>query len=151
MSPALQLLRQTRQNLLGLIDGLSLDQLNHIPANFRNNLYWHAGHVLVTQQLLLYKNSSQPLKVSPELVDAFRKGTAPDGNGDADTLAFIKTRLLSSVEEAWQDYQSGLFAEYTTYPTSYGYQLDHIDDAIRFNNVHEGMHLGYAQAMRHLV
>jgi hypothetical protein len=151
MSPSFQLLRQTRQNLLGLIEGLSLARLNYIPANFRNNLYWHTGHVLVTQQLLLYKNSGQPMKIPQEWVDAFRKGTTPDGQGNADTLGLIKTRLLSSVEEAWQDYQSGLFAEYAAYPTSYGYQLDNIDDALRFNSVHEGMHLGYAQAMRHLL
>jgi len=91
------------------------------------------------------------MKVSQQWVDAFRKGTAPDGHGDADTLELIKKHLLSSVEETWQDYQNGLFAEYASYPTSYGYQLDSIDAAIRFNNLHEGMHVGYAQAMRHLV
>lgn len=151
MSPAFQLLRQTRKNLLALIDGLSLAQLNHIPAGFRNNLYWHIGHTLVTQQLLLYKNSGQALKISQDWVDAYRKGTVPDGKGNAETLALLKTRLLSSVEETWQDYQAGQLSDYQTYPTSYGYQLDHLDEAVRFNNVHEALHFGYAQAMRHLV
>lgn len=151
MTPPFRLLRQTRQNLLGLVEGFSLDQLTYIPPGFRNNLYWHLGHVLVTQHLLLYKNSGQPMPLAPEMTEAFRKGSVPDGQGDAETLALIRARLLSSVEQTWQDYQAGHFSTYQPYETSYGYPLHHIEDAIRFNNVHEGLHFGYVQAMRRFV
>jgi hypothetical protein len=128
-----------------------LDQLNQIPPGFRNNLCWHVGHVIVTQQLLMYKNSGLPTKVPSEIINGFRKGTQPDGKIGPEAWSSLTAQLRSTVNEVWQDYHAGVFANYEPYPTSYGYQLNDIEDAIAFNNVHEGLHLGHAQAMRHLV
>jgi hypothetical protein len=46
-----------------------------------------------------------------------------------------------------RDYQEGIFRHYVPYKTSYGVELNNIDDAIIFNNIHEGLHLGYMMAM----
>jgi hypothetical protein len=50
-----------------------------------------------------------------------------------------------------KDYAAGLFNEYKAYPTSFGVTLSEIEEAIMFNNVHEGMHLGYCIALRKVI
>jgi hypothetical protein len=39
------------------LSGYNLDQLNTIPEGFNNNLIWNIGHIIVSQQLLVYKLS----------------------------------------------------------------------------------------------
>ena len=49
-----EITRKTRQNVLRLIDGMGPEQLNKIPEGHSNNIIWHVGHILATQQLLTY-------------------------------------------------------------------------------------------------
>ncbi|RMG65283.1 MAG: hypothetical protein D6722_16080 [Bacteroidetes bacterium] len=49
------------------------------------------------------------------------------------------------------DYEAGRFTAYRRYETSYGVVLASIEDAIRFGNVHEGLHLGYMMVQRRAV
>ena len=44
---------------------------------------------------------------------------------------------------------AGVFSNFTPYTTSYGYTLTCIEDAIHFNNTHEGMHLGVVIALNY--
>lgn len=148
MSPSFQLLIQTRRNLLSLTEPFSLDQLNQIPDGFNNNLFWHLGHVIATQQLLMYKNSGLDTLIPSEFIDKFRKGSKPEEAFGEEMLAYIQRQMIVTAEQAFRDFEAGKFAEYASYPTSYGYELASIEDAVRFNNVHEGLHFGYAQALR---
>ena len=47
-----------------------------------------------------------------------------------------------------QDYDNGLFTEYSEYTTSYNITLSSAEDAIAFNNVHEGLHFGYIMGLK---
>jgi len=40
-----------------------------------------------------------------------------------------------------------LFTNYSDYETSFGLNLTSIEEAISFNNIHEGIHFGYLLAM----
>jgi len=151
MNADFRLLLQTRQNLLARMEGLSLEQLNTIPEGFHNNLIWNAAHVLVTQQLLVYKMSGHTPPVSTDWISAYRKGTRPEGNMDAPTWEAVKSELISRVSESWEAYEKGVFRTYTPYDTSYGYRLENVEDAIRFNNAHEAMHLGTVIALSKLI
>ncbi|MEM9984988.1 MAG: DinB family protein [Bacteroidota bacterium] len=151
MQPELSLLLQTRKNLVQRLAGFSLEQLNHIPQGFNNNLIWNLGHVLITQRLLTYGRSGLPLDVEPALVDAYRKGSKPNGDATADELNFFLQALEPAVHQLQADYVSGKFDKFQPYATSYGYQLDSVEDALRFNNAHEAMHLGAVIALSKLV
>ena len=59
----------------------------------------------------------------------------------------IKELALNTIDRLDRDYQEGIFRDYVPYKTSYGVELNNIDDAIIFNNIHEGLHLGYMMAM----
>ena len=53
---------------------LTIEELNKIPEGFNNNIIWNFGHVIVSQQIICYKLSNQPLKVSDEYVNKICKG-----------------------------------------------------------------------------
>ncbi len=151
MMQALEYLRITRNNTLNLVNDLSTAELTQIPEGFRNTIGWNFGHILVTQQLLCYKLSGKPMNISDELVEKFRKGTQGNPTISASEIQEVKFLFLDTVNALKSDYVAGLFEDYTTYQTSFGIELTSIEGAIAFNNIHEGLHLGYMMAMRKLV
>ncbi len=142
------LLLATRSNLLRATENLSVEALNHIPEHFSNNLIWNLGHVAVTQQLLCYKMAGLPCLISDELIGRYRKGTRPETPVEAAEVAQIRDLLEALPQSLMADYVEGKFGDYQAYSTSYGVQLKSIETAVAFNNVHEGMHLGYVMSMR---
>ncbi|HAA14737.1 MAG TPA: hypothetical protein DCE41_24825 [Cytophagales bacterium] len=144
-------LRQTRQNILNLTRGFTADQLNTIPDGFNNNLAWHMAHVVVTQQLLCYRNAGLETLVPEDWIDRFRKGTKPEGIVSEEELASIRDQMERLVDATEQDYQAGEFAGYKRYETSYGLILNTPEEAFAFNDLHEALHLGYMMAQRRLL
>lgn len=144
-------MQQTRSNFLALVEGLSLEQLNKNPQGFSNNIAWNFGHIIVTQQLLCYTVPGFEAKMPQELIDKYRKGTKPDGDIDADELEQLMQFSVSLFEILGKDYNAGFFTSYKTYMSSYGVELTSIEDAIKFLTVHEGLHFGYAMALKKLV
>lgn len=142
------LLIATRDNLLRAVENLNEEALNHIPEHFNNNLIWHLGHLVVTHQLLCYKMASLPCSVSDDLIDRYRKGTRPESLIESPEIDQIKELLHTLPQTMIADYIEGKFSEYEPYGTSYGVRLTSIEKAMAFNNVHEGMHLGYVMSMR---
>lgn len=139
---------KTRENFINLLNSLSLKQINTIPEGFNNNIAWNFGHSLVTQQLLCYKLSGLPLLIDEELVEKFRKGTKPEAPLTEKELEHLKIIALSSLESLKNDLVIGSFKTYQEYTTSFGVTLKNITEAINFDGIHEGMHLGVAMAMR---
>ncbi len=151
MEKTFSILQQTRENFLDLVEGLSLEQLNTVPEGCSNNIAWNFGHITVTQQLLCYVVSGYEPKISQELIDKYRKGTKPEADITTNELEELKQLTTGTFEALVNDYNSGFFTSYKTYSTSYGVELNSIDDAIQFLTVHEGLHFGYAMALRKLV
>ncbi len=133
---------QNRKLLYRILENTPREQLTTIPEGYRNNIWWNIAHVVVTQQLLLYKKSGLPMNVSDALVDKFKKGTVPDGSVTEDEIELISAFLFSTAETAEADYDKGLFTNYDEYTTSAKVTLRTVEDAIAFNVFHEGLHLG---------
>lgn len=139
---------QNRRNLLAILENTPKKDLLNIPKGFRNNIWWNIAHVVVTQQLLVYKFSGVPMLVARDLVDKFMKGTVPDGTATDVEIEKIKEVLVSTITQTQQDYDAGLFKDFTPYTTSAKVTLNNVEDAIRFNNFHEGIHLGSILALK---
>jgi len=142
---------QTRKNFRDLVKSLTLEQLNHIPEGYNNNIIWNFGHTLVTHQLLCYTFSGIAPRVSHELIEMFKKGTAPVGKleqVDVNNLLELADSLLESFAS---DLESLDFSNYTSYTTSFKVTLSSIEEATAFNAIHEGVHFGYALALKKLV
>ena len=130
------------------LENFSLQQLNTVPKGYRNSIFWNVAHTVVTQQLLVYGLSSQPMLVDSEFVKTYRKDSKTVHEATAAELTLVKTLLFSTIEQTKIDYDNGAFKNYTPYTTSLNVTLNTIDEAIRFNTFHEGIHLGYILAMK---
>lgn len=146
-----EVLKVTRNNMLKKFDGLSIEELNRIPQGFSNNLIWNFGHVIATQQILCYSLSGNRPLVSNEIIEAYRKGTKPEGFVSAEAYKELIKLSETTIQQMEKDYAAGLFKAYQTYTTSYGTTLSDIQEAIIFNNVHEGLHYGYCIALKKAV
>ena len=133
-----------------LVD-FSLSRLNTVPDVYRNSIYWNIIHVVVTQQLLVYKLSDVPMLISSDLVDAFRKGTKTERDATQDEVEHLKKLLFSTIEQTQKDYDAGRFTSYNSYTLSTKSTLTNVEEAIEFNNFHEGIHLGYILAMKNSI
>ncbi|MBD1260257.1 DinB family protein [Maribacter polysiphoniae] len=133
---------QNRNALYSILTKTPKELLLKIPSGYRNNIWWNIAHVVVTQQLLVYKLSGLDMKVADQLVDKFRKGTVPDGKATEEELDAIKGFLFSSIEWTQEDYENGVFKNFNEYTTSANVTLKNVEDAIAFNLFHEGLHLG---------
>ncbi|MEM7109873.1 MAG: DinB family protein [Bacteroidota bacterium] len=148
MSPHFENLRATRQKFIHFLEALSLEDLNKIPANFNNNIFWNIAHAVVTQQLLTYRMTGLEGYVDQTYIDWFRKGTKPESPYGQEHLIYVKEQITELINRTAQDYKNKVFGAYRTYQTSYGVTLNSIEDAIVFNNMHEALHLGYVMAQR---
>lgn len=141
-------LKITRANLLKATADLSLEKLNHIPTGFNNSIAWNMAHCLVTQYLLCYGLSAQAIPLEAEIADLYRKGTKPTSPMSTEDVAFFRKELAASPIKMEEDYTNGLFTQFKIYTTSYNIELQSTEDAIQFNNIHEGLHLGYVMALK---
>ncbi len=146
-----KILQIARENYIRAIEGLSIEALNHVPTNFNNNIVWNFAHVIVTQQLLCYGLSDLPMNVPNEIIAQFRKGTKPTSFVTANLVEELKTLALQLVDKTKIDYENGIFHTFSPYKTSFNLTLNSFEEAIIFNNVHEGLHLGSVFALKKLV
>lgn len=148
MTTQFNILQVTRDNYLKAIDGLTLEQFNTIPEGFNNNIIWNLTHIVVTQQLLCYGLTSNRIRLSEDIITDYRKGSKPKRPVTQEEVNQTIAWLTDSIGWIKEDYSMGIFKEYKRYPTSYGFVVSSIEDAITFNNIHESMHLGWVGAIK---
>ena len=151
MEALFKIWKVNRRLLLNFFDGYTLEQLNKIPEGFNNNLIWNLGHIVVVQQLLVYRGSNQPMAVSMEMVNKYKPGSKPTEPVTQEDVNQIKELMESLVAKTEEDYKNGIFTTYNEFTTSTGFHLASVQDALEFNNYHEGMHLGYMMSMRKFI
>lgn len=142
----------TRAALKKIIENYSLEDLNKIPEGFNNNIIWNIGHVLVTEQVLVYKLSGLQPMVSDDLIGKYRKDSKPQGDTSQAEVDEIKALLFSTIERTKKDYANNAFSGYNEYTVSTtGNTLKNVDDALNFVLFHEGMHMGYILALKRAI
>lgn len=151
MKTAFDLLRQTRTHFLRLLEGHSLATLNLVPVGYNNNLVWNYGHVVVTQQLLVYGPTGQAFHVEESLVEKYRRGSKPDGKANSAEVERLRELGLSTLDALEADYVTGCFSRFEPYTTGFGVHLANVEDALRFLPAHECLHLGYAMALKRML
>ena len=139
---------KNREIMASFLDSFSLEELNKVPKEFNNNLFWNIAHLVVTQQLLTYNLSGLPMLISDEMVKKYRKGSMVEKEVTQEEIHEIKELLFSTLKKTKEDYQNNIFKEYKEYTVSTKSTLTNIEQAIHFNNFHEGIHLGYILAMK---
>jgi len=131
-----------RTTILKILEKLTPEQLSYIPKGYKNHILWNIAHLLVTEQLLTYKLSGLEIKIDPRFVTLYSKGATPKKTITQKEIEAIKTQLIPAIKQTEKDYKKGTFKTYKAYPTSTGITLNNIDEALQFNILHEGIHLG---------
>jgi F0F1-type ATP synthase gamma subunit len=151
MNSVFDVQKTIREILIKVLDNHSLEQLNKTPEGFSNNLIWNVAHCISAQQSLVYKLSGIPSKVSEEFIAKYRKGTKPEGDVSQTEVDEIRTLLSETLHQTERDYLDKIFLNYTEYTTSMGFTLRNVEDALSFNNYHEGTHTGIILSIRKFV
>jgi glutamyl/glutaminyl-tRNA synthetase len=151
MKDILEITKTSRNMVSKLIQGFTLEQLNKVPAGFNNNLIWNVAHIVVTQQLLVYKLAGLPVMVSEEMIEKYKKGTKTEHVATQEEVDEILSLLHKTIAQTEIDIDNNLFQNFNEYPTSTGFVLKTNRDSMSFNNFHEGIHIGVILAIRKLV
>jgi DinB superfamily len=151
METEFKITRRLRELFSLYFENYSLEQLNKIPEGFNNNLVWNIGHVIVSQQSLVYKGSGLPANADEALFSLYSRGTKPERDIMQDEADALKRLLFSLTEKTEQDYTNGIFKTYHARKSEMGFSLDTVEDAIAFNNHHESMHLGIMMQLRKFI
>jgi hypothetical protein len=140
--------QKTRGFLKNYLETLSLKELNTTPTGYSNNIIWNIGHIIVTQQLLVYKLSGLPMLVNDLLISKYMKGTKPENDATQEDINELKKLLYSTIQQTEHDYKNGKFIDFKEYILSTtGNTLTKVEEAISFNLFHEGIHFGYIMAL----
>ena len=72
MQAAFEVQKTSRNILLKFLESYSLEQLNKIPEGYNNNIIWNIGHIIASQQGLVYKLSGLPALVSEDFINRIK-------------------------------------------------------------------------------
>lgn len=151
MKSTFNVTRVSRQVYDRFFENYTTEQLNKIPPGFSNNLIWNIGHIVVSQQMLMYLASGNTPNISMEMIDRYKRGTRPESDASSEEIAEIRSLLFTLIDKSEEDYNAGVFTTYTERKTELGFTLTSIEDAIEFNNYHEATHLGIMMSLRKFV
>lgn len=151
MEATFKIWETNRSLYLKLLENYSLEQLNKIPDGFSNNLVWNLGHIIVSQQGLVYRLSGLPITISEEMMQKYKNGSKPTETTTQEEVDELKTLLFSLLEQTKVDFAKGKFVTYTEYTTSIGFHLTSTTEAMEFNNYHEAIHLGFMMNIRKFI
>ncbi len=139
---------KTRAIFFTMLENYTLDQLNKKPEGFNNTIFWNIKHIVVTQQLLTYGLSNLPLLITESETENYRKGSKSKKDASLPEVELLKKQLFSTIEQTKKDYRNGVFKTFTSYTVSTKSTLTKVEEALQFNNFHEGIHLGYIMALK---
>jgi hypothetical protein len=151
MLKSIEIVRKSRLTILNLVKDLSIEQLNHIPRGFNNNIIWNIAHLISAQQGTCYQRAGLNIIIDDKYYTPYRLGTKPEKFVDADEVAIIKELFLSTIDQLETDSQNNIFTNYTTWTTRYGLEVTSFTDAISLLPFHEGLHHGCIIAQKKLV
>lgn len=151
MQSQFYVIKENRKLFIRLMDGLTIDQLNEIPAGFNNNIAWNFGHMVVGFQMIVYMRSGKELKIDKEYITKYQRGSKPEAFISIEEMNFLKIQAIRLIDEIEQEWDKGEFTSYQSFTTSLGVPINTCEDAVHYAATHDMMHFGYAWAMKRLV
>lgn len=149
---SIELIRSTRAKFTQLIDSISIDAANKIPASFNNNIAWNYGHIIVSGYLLAYVSTGIQTTIEIPLVDKFRKGTKPEAVVTKEEIDILKKSSDDFLALLEQDITNQLFANIKPYATqTFGVELHTIEDLLTTIFGHDVLHYSTATTFKRLV
>ncbi len=141
-----------RLNTVKLLGGVSEEAAVITPEGFANNILWNAGHLLVTNELMMYGREAEFTHFPQQYKSLFAGGTKPvNWPAEVPTLAEV-IRLLNE-QQKW------IVAEFADrleekmpkpFITGSGMHNEFYGEMLAFSLYHEGMHNGMINSLKKL-
>lgn len=144
-------LQFSRTRISELLEGLTVNQLNKIPEGLNTNIIWNVGHILVSQQLFMYKRTGLPFTVNADIISKFKSGTEVKTDVTQERIDYLKSVLFKTLNQIQTDYINEEFKQFDAFVTKRGVKINTVEDAINFHTFHEGVHLGWIWTIRKLI
>ncbi len=141
----------SRKVLFQFLEKYNVEELNTIPEGFSNNMIWNIGHIIVVQQMLVYKLSGLPMMVSDEMIEKFKKETKPECEINLQEIDEIKKLLFETINQTKVDFDNAIFKNHSEFTSMSGYTMKSAKDAITFNYYHEALHTGIIMQIRKFI
>ena len=151
MHQSFHITENSRNTLSKFLQGYTLEQLNTIPEGYNNNLIWNIGHIVVVQQMLVYKLSGLPMMISDEMVEKYKRGTKPDQAATQADVDEIQSFLFETINQTKADLENKVFKDFHEFTTMTGFTIKTAEDAISFNVYHEALHAGMMMSIRKFI
>ena len=151
---ALHLFDKTRRSIAKTVADLTTEQLLTVPDGFANNILWNLGHIIVVQQGNVYGRSGvEPLIDLSAMRPLFRANTSPDDWTETPDVEVILSMVVGHVDRLSADCAQGKFANitYQARTSGSGVYMTTLEQAMFYNNYHEGLHLGAINALKDFV
>ena len=131
-----------RGYLQNIIGKLSDEELVAVPNGANNNILWNLGHLTHAHAGLTYGPCELPLPIPDSYENLFKGGTSPATWDQTPAVSDVKEEFNGLHEKIMEDYKAGTFAAYKPRELMPGVTLENIEQALGFNCVHEGVHIG---------
>jgi len=151
MDKSIVTIQEVRKLFLQVIESLTIEQINKVPQGFNNNIIWNFGHAISSQQNLCYKPAGLQFKIDEAVVLKFAKGTKPETFIDKAEVDFLKHQSAALIDQLIVDMNNNIFKNYKSLTTGFNVELTNVDDAVKYITMHDGLHFGYAMAIRRLI
>jgi hypothetical protein len=103
MEAILKAWKTSRKLYLDCLDKYNLEQLNLTPPKFNNNLIWNIGHIVASQQSLVYRTSNLPMNIPDDFFEKYKPGTRPGEPVLQNGVEEIRSLFISNVERKEED------------------------------------------------
>ncbi len=131
-----------RGYLMQMIKDTSDEQMLVVPDGAHNNILWNLGHLAHAHVGLTYAPCGLTPPIPENYGDLFKGGTSPSTWDTAPDLAEVKENFRASYAKLLEDYQAGVLDAFKPMDLMPGITLNNIEQAIGFNCIHEGVHIG---------
>ena len=127
------------------VANLSDEQMLAIPDGFANNIAWNIGHLIVIEQVMIYERCGVDMHIDAESMRAmYWANTSPSDWEKQPDIAALIALLAEQPQQLENDLAAGVFTDKPFAPrtSGSGISISTLDEAIHYNNYHEGMHAG---------
>lgn len=145
----LEQLKFTHSYLTRALSTVTLENVNEVPKGFNNSILWNVGHILVSNEMLLFANTGDELKLSQDVINLFKGGTKPsDWNTEPPTFKVICNLLDEQVERITTTYEGRLDEELNKSMKIANFEMKTVRDILGFVIFHEGLHTGLINGLK---
>lgn len=147
----LQSMDLARGYLRTIIHQLSDEQLVIVPEGASNNVLWNLGHLALSHAGLIYGPCGLESPVPESYGELFKGGTSPATWTETPSLSDVQEQFKAVHERMKDDYRSGVFDGFKPREFMAGVTLSNVEQALGFNIIHEGVHIGALISIRNLM